>query len=132
MSAAPEAGAVALGLGRIVGLLGVAASLGCGQLLFKSAAEQLVVGQGLERLSRSFVSLPMLCALAMYGAATVAWVYLLRGMPLSRAYPFIAMAFALVPLMSHIVFGDKLDARYLLGLSLILVGMYLTATAGPA
>ena len=117
-----------IGLGRTLGLLGVAASLGCGQLLFKMAAERLVIGQGLERLARSFVSQPMVAALGLYALATVAWVYLLRGLPLSRAYPFVALAFALVPLMSHFAFGDALGARYLVGLAFILGGLYLTAT----
>jgi drug/metabolite transporter (DMT)-like permease len=89
-----------------------------------------VVGEGLDRLARSFVSAPMAAAFAVYAVAAVAWVYLLRGLPLSRAYPFIALAFALVPLMSHFVFGDNLSLRYFIGLGLILTGLYLTATLG--
>jgi multidrug transporter EmrE-like cation transporter len=117
-----------LGTGRIVGLLVVAATLGGGQLLFKLAAGRLVLGQGPAALAASFVSLPMIAALVLYGAATVLWVYLLHGLPLSRAYPFVALAFAFVPLLSWLAFRDTLDLRYGLGLALMLAGLYLVAS----
>lgn len=121
---APEA----LGVGRVLGLLAVAATLGGGQLLFKLAAGRLVLGQGAAALAASFASLPMIAALILYGLATVLWVYLLHGLPLSRAYPFIALAFAFVPLLSWLAFRDALDLRYGLGLALMLAGLYLVAS----
>jgi len=66
--------------------------------------------------------------LVLYGIATVLWVYLLHGLPLSRAYPFIGLVFAFVPFMSWLVFRDALDLRYALGLALMLAGLYLVAS----
>jgi drug/metabolite transporter (DMT)-like permease len=117
-----------LGAGRVLGLLAVAATLGGGQLLFKLAANRLVMGQGPGALAVSFLNLPMVAALVLYAAATVLWVYLLHGLPLSRAYPFVALAFAFVPLLSWLVFRDALDLRYGLGLALMLAGLYLVAS----
>ena len=117
-----------LGLGRVLGLLTVAAILGGGQLLFKIAAARLTVGKGPAALALSFATLPMLAALVLYGIATVLWVYLLHGLPLSRAYPFIAIAFAFVPILSWIVFGDALGIRYAFGIALLLAGLYLVAS----
>jgi drug/metabolite transporter (DMT)-like permease len=117
-----------LGTLRLLGLLMVALALGVGQLLFKLAAERLVLDRGVTALMHSFVGWPMAAALLVYGAATVLWVYLLHGLPLSRAYPFIALAFAFVPLMSWLVFRDTLDVRYGIGLALMLAGLYLVAT----
>jgi drug/metabolite transporter (DMT)-like permease len=122
-------GGTGLGLGRIVGLLTVALALGGGQLLFKLAAERLVMGQGVSATLLSFISLPMLSALALYAAATVLWVYLLHGLALSRAYPFIALAFALVPLMAWLLLGETLGPRYWLGLGVMLAGLYVIATS---
>jgi multidrug transporter EmrE-like cation transporter len=113
--------------GRIVGLLAVAGLLGGGQLLFKIAADRLAVGRGVAPLAASFLSMPMALALVVYAFTTVLWVYLLHGVPLSRAYPFTALAFATVPLLSRFVFGDALDGRYLLGLAVMLVGLYLVS-----
>jgi len=113
---------------RILGLLAVALLLALGQLLFKLAAERLVLDRGIGALSVSFLSIPMLVAMLVYGATTVLWVYLLHGLPLSRAYPFIALAFAFVPAMSWFAFRDPLDLRYLAGLAIMLVGLYLVST----
>ena len=125
--AAPDLPA-SLGAGRILGLLTVAFILGSGQMLFKMAAERLVIGQGPVAFALSFVTRPMLAALVLYGVATVLWVYLLHGLPLSRAYPFIGLVFAFVPLLSWIVFRDALDMRYAFGLALMLAGLYLVAS----
>lgn len=113
---------------RILGLLAVALLLALGQLLFKLAADRLVLGRGIGVLSVSFLSIPMLAAVLVYGATTILWVYLLHGLPLSRAYPFIALAFALVPAMSWLAFRDHLDFRYLAGLAVMLIGLYFTST----
>jgi undecaprenyl phosphate-alpha-L-ara4N flippase subunit ArnE len=128
VSGAPPELSASLGAGRILGLLTVALILGGGQMLFKMAAERLVIGQGPVAFALSFVTRLMLAALALYGVATVLWVYLLNGLPLSRAYPFIGLVFAFVPLLSWLVFRDALDIRYVLGLALMLAGLYLVAS----
>jgi drug/metabolite transporter (DMT)-like permease len=115
----------ALGLGRIFGLVIVTLALGGGQLLFKLAAERLVVDKGARLLLVSFINRPMLAAVAIYAVATILWVYLLHGLALSRAYPFIALAFALVPLLAWLLFGESLGPRYWVGLVVMLAGLYL-------
>jgi len=117
-----------MGTWRTVGLLTVALVLAGGQMLFKTAAERLVLGQGPLTLALSFLNRPMIWALLLYGAATVLWVYLLHGLPLSRAYPFIGLVFAIVPLLSWLVFREAVDARYFAGLALLLAGLYLIAS----
>ena len=117
-----------IGPWRTVGLLTVALILASGQMLFKTAADRLVLGQGPLALGLSFVTRPMIWALVLYGAATVLWVYLLHGLPLSRAYPFIGLVFAFVPLMSWLVFREGVDARYFAGLALMLAGLYLISS----
>ena len=117
-----------IGAWRTAGLLTVAVVLAGGQMLFKTAAERLVLGQGPLALALSFVTRPMIWALVLYGAATVLWVYLLHGLPLSRAYPFIGLVFAIVPLLSWLVFHEDVDGRYFAGLGLLLAGLYLISS----
>ena len=114
---------------RVLGLLVVTLMLGGGQLLFKLAAERLSVGHGTAALIGSFISFPMLAALALYAVATVFWVYLLHGLALSRAYPFIALAFAIVPLLGWLLLGEMLGLRYWLGLAIMLAGLYVIASS---
>lgn len=108
-----------LGAMQIAGLLCVSVMLAFGQLLFKRAAGALVIGEGIAQLARSVVSVPMVAALAVYAVATALWVYLLHGIPLSRAYPFVALAFALVPCAAWLVLGEPLGVRYFVGLGLM-------------
>jgi drug/metabolite transporter (DMT)-like permease len=117
-----------LGMGRILGLLVVTLTLGAGQLLFKLAAERLMLGQGPRALAVSFISYPLLAALALYAIATGLWVYLLHGLALSRAYPFVALAFAVVPLLGAWFLGEPLGLRYWLGLGIMLAGLYIILT----
>ena len=113
---------------RTVGLVTVAVVLAGGQMLFKTAADRLVLGQGPLAIALSFVTRPMIWALVLYGAATVLWVYLLHGLPLSRAYPFIGLVFAIVPLLGWLVFHESVDGRYFAGLGLLLAGLYLISS----
>lgn len=118
-----------MGVFRVAGLVGVAFMLGVGQLFFKMAAERLVVGQGAGPLLVSFVNPPMFAALTLYAIATAIWVYLLHGMSLGRAYPFIALAFAIVPLMSWLLLGEMLASRYWVGLAITMAGLYVIASS---
>jgi drug/metabolite transporter (DMT)-like permease len=114
---------------RLAGLLVVALLLGGGQLLFKLAADRLVVGQGFGRLAASFLTMPMAGALLLYGVTTLLWVYLLHGLALSRAYPFIALAFAIVPLLGWLLLNEVLGAQYWIGLAVMLAGLYIVAAS---
>jgi branched-subunit amino acid transport protein AzlD len=89
-----------LTLAQVCGLSAVAITLGVGQIFFKIAASRLVVNAGLAGLFLSFLSPYMFLALVVYAVATVAWVYLLHGVPLIAAYPFVALALSTVPLLS--------------------------------
>jgi drug/metabolite transporter (DMT)-like permease len=114
---------------RLAGLLVVALLLGGGQLLFKLAADRLVVGQGFGRPAASFLTMPMAGALLLYGVTTLLWVYLLHGLALSRAYPFIALAFAIVPLLGWLLLNEVLGAQYWIGLAVMLAGLYIVAAS---
>ena len=54
------------------------------------------------------------------------WVFLLKTVPLSTAYPFVALGFVLVPAAAAMLFDEPLSGRYILGVSCILIGIYLT------
>jgi drug/metabolite transporter (DMT)-like permease len=116
---------------QVAGLISVAIMLAAGQILFKRAAGFLVLGEGLPRLLLSLLSFHMAVALAVYGVATLLWVVLLHSIPLSRAYPFVALAFALVPLAAWAFFGETISLRYIAGLALMGLALYLITTATP-
>ena len=102
-----------------------AVSLACGQVLFKAAAQSVKGSMGVD--IRTALQLAtnayFLLALVIYGAATVLWVYILRDTELSRAYPIVALAFVLVPLLGAFVFGEQLSVRLIIGIAVVILGL---------
>ena len=107
----------------------VVASMVIGNLLFKASSEHLVVEQGALRLVQSLLTWQMILALFFYAMSTLCWVLLLRQMPLSRAYPFMAMSFAILPIFAFLLFKEPLTPRYLVGMLMFLSGLFLVATS---
>lgn len=76
---------------------------------------------GAARLSSTYyVLLPgILC----YVLGMIMWIYALRSVPLVIAYPFIALSFIAVPLLSSIFLGETYGADTFLGGLLIVAGI---------
>jgi len=114
-----------LTLSQVALLIAYTVGMAGGQILFKLAAVHLngigVTAQ-LLALTRNlyFVS-----ALVLYGALALLWVWILTFTPLSRAYPFVALAFALTPALAALMFGEPVSFRLTIGIGLILCGLFL-------
>lgn len=108
-------------------LLSFPVALTAGQILLKRSAQQVdLSGSWVLALMR----LPsMWAALALYGVATFLWVRILITVPLSRAYPFAAVAFVLVPAAGYVLFHEPINARYAFGAALIVFGVIVAARA---
>src|SRR5215469_13349068 len=89
--------------------------LSTGQILFKQAA---IVGNA-KPFHLALLNGWMASALVLYAIATGLWVWILRTVPLSMAYPFVALGFILVPLAAHYLFGEPFTTRYAIGVALI-------------
>ncbi len=103
-------------------VLGIA----CGQILFKQAAMSIEVATAWQHWVFNGW---LLAALALYGATTLFWVWILRQAPLHLAYPFMGLAFIIVPCLEYFLFGTVISVRTLLGGMLIMVGVILCANA---
>ena len=86
-----------------------------GQVLFKMAALKGVADVPMvERLFSMMLNRFFAAAVLLYAALTVLWVWILNFTPLSRAYVFVALAFAVTPLLGAFVFAEPISgaARY--------------------
>ena len=117
-----------LSLSQIVALVAYAAAMAGGQLLFKTAALR-GAGDGPlgERMAGILLNGYFFVALILYAALTVLWVWILSFTPLSRAYPFVALAFALTPALGALFFAEPLSMRLVIGIVLILCGLFFIA-----
>ncbi len=106
----------------ILCVLGIA----IGQILFKLSATSWQRTGNLFDIQTITI---LFFALALYGLATIAWVWVLQKIELGRVYPLMALAFVLVPLGSHLFLGERFQFQYFLGVTLIMVGIILAVRA---
>ena len=117
-----------LSLLQIVLLVMYALAMACGQVLFKLAALRGAATGGVgERLLAMAQNGYFAAALALYAGLTLLWVWILSFTPLSRAYVFVALAFAVTPLAGGVVFGEPIGLRLLVGVAFIAVGLVFVA-----
>jgi drug/metabolite transporter (DMT)-like permease len=112
-----------LSLSQVAALTAYAAAMAGGQLLFKTAA----LGGGGDGPLAERIAGFLLNGYFSYAALTVLWVWILSFIPLSRAYPFLALAFALTPALGCLVFAERLSMRLVIGIVLILCGLFFIA-----
>ena len=97
-------------------VIGIAA----GQVLFKQTAASLSRTGSFADPSTFAI---LVCALILYGATTLAWIWVLQKIDLGRAYPLMALSFVLVPIGSYLAFGERFHSQYFVGIALIVTGI---------
>ncbi len=103
----------------VIGLAG-------GQILFKVSATALAEGGTFFAIKPAAV---LFAAMCLYGVTSVAWVWVLQKVELGRVYPLMALAFVLVPLGSHLVFGERFQPQYFVGVAMIIIGIVVAVKA---
>jgi len=111
-------------------LSGFVVILSCGQLLFKTTAAALAGAVGTaDALARLLAAPSFYAAVGLYGFSTLLWIWILTRMPLSLAYPWVALTTAVVPLLAILVHGEKVRPVFWLGLVLVVLGILLIQQA---
>jgi drug/metabolite transporter (DMT)-like permease len=100
--------------------------LAIGQILFKASATALTQ-------TGSFfapkTAMTFFAAMCLYGVTSIVWVWLLQKMELGRLYPFMALAFVMVPIGSYLFLGEKFSPQYFIGVALIVAGIIVIVRA---
>ena len=95
-----------------------------GQMLFKKAAGSITdAGAWQHWVFNGW----LIAALVLYGLTTLLWVWVLRHAPLHLAYPFMGLAFLIVPTLGWLFLGEPIHVSTLIGGALILAGIAVTA-----
>jgi drug/metabolite transporter (DMT)-like permease len=110
--------------GQIAAAVLVALSLSIGQILLKIAADQIAVAKDAPLWLRAVSNPFLIGACLLYATTTGAWVWILSGAQLSRAYPFVVLSFVLTPLLAFVLLHERLTPGYLVGMALIVAGLY--------
>ncbi len=107
----------------VVLILGAVVFSVVGQLFLKSGAQHLSATDRFDFLFAAARDHHVLSGLAAWIASTICWLYVLRVVPLSRAYGLTSLTFVLVPLASVYVFGEQVRRLHGVGTVLILIGV---------
>ena len=65
----------------------------------------------------------------LYVTSTGLWVWALRYVEISKAYPYFALGFIFVPLLGAWFFGEALSLRYGVGIIMIIAGVIMTSSS---
>ena len=105
---------------QIIFILLTVVLLSVGQLLLKLAAMDM------KDIDISSLLQPkLILALCVYGIATIFWIAVLRHTPLRIAYPFVGLAFLIVPVLSWLWMDEQISLNTIVGGTVILVGVWI-------
>jgi len=103
---------VALAVGVLLGV--------GGQMLLKSGASG-------ETLLQQFLAPQSIIGLGLYFAAALCYMYALRKIPVSVAFPSVSLSYVLVALLGFWLYGEPISASKLAGIALVCAGVFLIA-----
>ena len=109
-----------LGIILISILLGV-----MGQIGFKYGAVRIPeTGTLIEKATLAW---PIGLGIILYGISTILWIYILRYVELSYAYPMLSLGYVLVFVASYFLFNEPISTLRVVGLACILTGIILVS-----
>lgn len=84
----------------------------------------LKAGAGAPDFWAQMLSPTTLVGLALYGAATLAYMIAIREIPIAVAFPSISVSYIVILALGVIVFGESLSVGKVIGTGLILGGVW--------
>lgn len=96
-----------------------------GQFLWKFGMQTQSITLDVISILKVLFSPFVFTGLAMYGFATVLWLYILSKVPLSVAYPIQSLSYILAVFGAYFVFNESLSIYKIIGCLLILIGVSL-------
>jgi len=95
----------------------------CAQLLLKLGVMQtkLIVGPKIiwQILSNKF----LFFGFALYGIGAIMWLFIIKKLPISVAYPSVSLSYVIVALLAYLFFKEALFPLKIFGLVLIISGI---------
>jgi len=108
---------------QLAALIGIPLCIAVGQILFKITSTTISDKSAPQTLDALIHSPHFWAALVIYGSATLAWIAAIKGIPISRAYMFMALTFVYVPLFSRLALAERFTPQQLAGTAIIVVGI---------
>ena len=94
-----------------------------GQIMFSLGARSVSTESPQTFIWSTLTNGMLTAAIALYAVTILTWIYTLKHLPLSVAYPITACAYIITPLLAYFLLGEPLPAKLLVGSALILLGL---------
>lgn len=112
-------------------LLGVLLNAGA-QLFLKAGMSQIghfefSVANALPIAMKIIVNPPIITGLSLYVFSVAVWLLVLSRVQVSFAYPMLSIGYVVNALAAYYLFGEPLTSVRLLGIFIIIAGVYLVA-----
>jgi multidrug transporter EmrE-like cation transporter len=101
-------------------------TLAAGQVMFKQIGLMIRGRSPLDSAVDILSHHAFYVALSLYAFATFLWIWILSRVPLSQAYPWVAVGIVIVPLLGWYIFGERVKPAFWLGVLLIVFGVIVT------
>jgi len=98
-------------------------------MVSSAVREALGNGDAVAAVVAIALSPAVLGGLTAFAASVLLWLYVLARVPLSTAYPFVALGIAITVAAGWLLFGEPLAWPKLLGVAFILAGILIVASA---
>jgi drug/metabolite transporter (DMT)-like permease len=106
----------------VLGILLLSIALGAsGQLLFKAASLAHPADQ--QGMLRTILDPRTIGGFACFFTSAILWIFALKRLPLSIAYPMVALSYVLIFIGSATLFHETITWRHWLGAGLIFAGI---------
>lgn len=94
-----------------------------GQFILKLGSAEVRTGDGLWTTLLSFINIKISVAVVCFVVSMVLWVFVLRKMELSLAYPMVSLGYIFVMLLSFYFLQEQLSLTKFVGTGLIVAGV---------
>jgi multidrug transporter EmrE-like cation transporter len=94
-----------------------------GQFLLKTGVLITPPAPQLASLIATFTSWRVVLGLALYAFSTVFWLFILKRLPLSIAYPTLSVSYIAILFISVVFLGESFSATKLAGVVAIMLGV---------
>jgi len=95
-----------------------------GQLLFKRGLSSATLVPTIGSVLQTIFIPTVFLGFFIYGMSSIVWLFVLQKLPLSVAYPSLALTYVIVVMASFVLFKEPLTVDKIVGVLLISIGVF--------
>ena len=104
-------------------LISYAFGMAVGQILLKQASMACSISSQIPLIKGLIGNGWLWAGLILYALLMLLWIWILSFIPLNRAYPFVMLSLVFTPMLSWMLFHERLTLGYFCGVALIMGGL---------